>query len=74
MNVSCPRCGATVGEQIGGKLGLALAGVYFGNRVHPVAALAFGVLGALIGHQYIDSTMRICPKCGQVLRIANDLI
>ncbi len=74
MNVSCPHCGATVGEQIGGKLGLALAGVLLGSRVHPLAALAFGFLGALVGHQYIDATIRICPKCGAVLRIANDFL
>lgn len=74
MNVSCPRCGATVGEQIGGKLGLALAGAVLGNRVHPLAALAFGLLGAIVGHRYIDSTIRICPKCGFAFRIANDFL
>jgi hypothetical protein len=42
--------------------------------VHPLAALAFGFLGALVGHQYIDATIRICPKCGAVLRIANDFL
>jgi hypothetical protein len=73
MNVSCPNCGVTVGEQIGGKLGLALAGTLLGSRVHPLAALAFGFLGALAGHQYIDSTIRICPKCGTVLRIIGEL-
>jgi hypothetical protein len=39
-----------------------------------LAALALGFLGAVVGHRYIDSTIRICPKCGLVLRIVNDLL
>ena len=72
MNVSCPNCGATVGEQIGGKLGLGLAGVLLGSRVNPAAALVFGLLGALLGHRYIDTAIRTCPQCGTVLRIIGE--
>jgi len=74
MNVSCPNCGFTVGEQIGGKLGLGLAGVLLGARVHPLAAIAFGLLGVAAGHQYIDSTIRRCPRCGLIFRIANEFL
>jgi xanthosine utilization system XapX-like protein len=73
MNVSCPNCGATVGEQIGGKLGIGLAAALLGSRVNPAAALVFGLLGALVGHQYIDRAIRTCPQCGMVLRIIGDL-
>ncbi len=73
MNVSCPNCGATVGEQIGGKLGVALAGVLLGSRVNPVAALLLGLLGAAIGHRYVDTAIRTCPQCGAVLRIIGEL-
>lgn len=73
MNVSCPNCGATVGEQIGGKLGLGLAAAVFGGRVSQAAALLFGVVGALIGHRFIDSGIRTCPQCGMVLRIIGEL-
>jgi hypothetical protein len=73
MKVSCPNCGATVGEQIGGKLGVGLAGALFGSRVNPAATLAFGLLGVLVGHIYIDKAIRTCPQCGTVLRIIGDL-
>jgi uncharacterized protein (UPF0212 family) len=73
MNVSCPNCGATIGEQIGGKLGLGLAGALLGSRVNTFAALIFAGLGTLIGHLYIDTAIRTCPQCGTALRIINEL-
>jgi predicted RNA-binding Zn-ribbon protein involved in translation (DUF1610 family) len=73
MNVSCPNCGATIGEQIGGKLGLGLAGALLGSRVNPLAAVIFGCFGAAMGHLYIDTAVRTCPECGTVLRIINAL-
>jgi len=73
MHVSCPNCGATVGEEIGGKLGVALAGAYLGSRVNPMASIAFGILGAMLGHVLIDSQIRKCPRCGRVFRIIDEL-
>jgi xanthosine utilization system XapX-like protein len=73
MNVSCPNCGATVGEQIGGKLGLGLAAALLGSRVNPAVALVFGLLGAWVGHQYIDTAVRTCPQCGTILKIIGQL-
>ena len=73
MNVSCPNCGITVGEQIGGKLGVGLAAAYFGKRISPVASLVFGLLGAILGHHFIDTAIRRCPQCGTIFRIINEL-
>jgi len=73
MNVLCPNCGATVGEQLGGKLGLGLAAALLGSRVNPAVAVLFGLLGAAIGHRYIDTSIRTCPQCGTVLRIIGEL-
>jgi hypothetical protein len=73
MNAVCPSCGATVGEQIGGKLGLGLAAALFGNRVNPAIAILFGILGALAGHEYIDKRIRRCPRCGTILKIIGEL-
>jgi hypothetical protein len=73
MNVTCPNCDATIGEQIGGKLGLGLAGALLGSRVNPFAVLIFASLGALIGHIYIDTAIRTCPQCGTVLKIIGEL-
>jgi hypothetical protein len=73
MNVICPNCGVTVGEQIGGKLGVGFAAAYLGSRVNPAAALLFGLIGAWAGHQLIDTTIRTCPQCGTVLRIIGQL-
>jgi len=74
MKVTCPNCGLTVGEQIGGKLGLGLAGFYFGSRVNPLLAFAFGLAGAFLGHELIDTAIRRCPQCGAVFRIAGGLL
>ena len=74
MNVSCPNCSATVGEQIGGKLGLAVAGGLLGSRMSPPAAFLFALGGALLGHYYIDRAIRTCPQCGLVFRIADELL
>lgn len=74
MTVICPNCGSTVGEQIGGKLGLAFAGALLGSRVHPAAALLFGLAGMAAGHYYIDSQIRTCAQCGLVLRIVDDFL
>jgi hypothetical protein len=73
MNVVCPNCRATVGEQIGGKVGLGLAAAVLGSRVNPGVSLLFGLLGAIIGHRYIDTAIRTCPQCGTVLRIIGEL-
>lgn len=73
MDVSCPNCGATVGEQIGGKLAVGLATALVGSRISPEIALLAGILGAAIGHYYIDTTIRTCPQCRTVLRIIGDL-
>lgn len=74
MNATCPNCGATVGEQIGGRLGLAAAGALLGSRVSPVVAVLFALIGAAAGHQYIDSPLRVCPQCWTVLQIATDFL
>lgn len=74
MSVLCPNCGFTVGEQIGGKLGLGAAGFLLGSRVNPMIAVAFGLAGALLGHIYIDAVVRTCPQCGTVLRLAEGLL
>ena len=73
VNVQCPNCGTTVGEQIGGKLGVAAAGALLGSRMNPAAAVLFGLLGAVAGHIFIDQKMRTCPQCGTVLRIIGEL-
>ena len=73
MNISCPNCGSTVGEQIGGKLGVGLAAALLGSRVNPATVLLFGLVGAWVGHQYIDAAIRKCPQCGTVLRIVGEL-
>jgi hypothetical protein len=73
MNVSCPNCGSSVGEQIGGKLGLALAAGLLGSRVSPSTALVFALVGAAAGHYCIDSAVRTCPQCGLVFRIIGEL-
>jgi len=73
MNVLCPNCGITVGEQIGGKLGVGLAAAYFGRRISPIASLVFGILGAMLGHHFIDAAIRRCPQCGTVFRIISEL-
>jgi len=73
MRVQCPTCGTTVGEQIGGKLGVAAAGALLGSRMNPAAAIFFGLLGAVAGHVLIDQRMRICPRCGTFLRIIGEL-
>jgi hypothetical protein len=74
MNISCPHCGATVGEQIGGKFGLAIAGALLGSRMSPAAAFLFALGGALVGHYYIDRVIRRCPQCSLVFRVANELL
>jgi len=73
MHVQCPNCGTTVGEQVGGKLGVAVAGVILGSRMNPAAAILFGILGALVGHVFIDQRLRTCPQCGALLRIIGEL-
>lgn len=74
MSVSCPNCGTTVGEQIGGKVGLAVAGGLLGSRVSPAAAVLFTLGGAMAGHYFIDRAIRTCPQCGLVFRIADELL
>ena len=74
MNVSCPNCWATVGEQIGGKLAVGLAAALLGSRMNPAAAVVFGLFGALVGHRYTDTANRTCPQCGLVLRIAGEFL
>ena len=74
MNSICPSCGLTVGEEVGGKLAMGLAAFYFGSRVNPLVALAAGVIGAWLGHQFIDTSIRRCPQCGMVFRIATGLL
>ncbi len=73
MNVSCPNCGATVGEQIGGKVAVGLTAALAGSRISPEVAALAGIIGALIGHYYIDASIRSCPQCRTVLRIIDDL-
>lgn len=73
-SVLCPNCGFTVGEQIGGKLGLGFAGLLLGSRVDPMAAAVFGLLGMVVGHYYIDAVSRTCPQCGMVFNIAAALL
>ena len=73
MNVTCPNCGITVGEQIGGKLAMGLAAAYFGRRISPVASIVLGILGAVVGHHFIDAEIRRCPQCGNVFKIINQL-
>lgn len=74
MNVFCPSCGLTVGEQVGGKLAVGAVAAYFGHRVNPVVAIVAGLVGVWFGHQYIDSAIRRCPNCGTVIRIASGLV
>lgn len=73
MHVQCPNCGTTVGEQVGGKLGVAAAGALLGSRMNPAATIVFGILGAMVGHVLIDQRIRTCPQCGTVLRIIGEL-
>ncbi len=74
MNVFCPNCGFTVGEQIGGKLALGATAALVGSRVNLAVALITGLIGVWIGHNYIDRAIRTCPQCGTVMRIAAALI
>jgi hypothetical protein len=65
----------TVGEEIGGKLGLGAAGYLLGSRVNPVAAFLSMLVGAALGHYLIDErVMRTCPQCGLVFRVADELL
>ncbi len=74
MNVICPNCGLTVGEQFGGKLLMGATAALVGGRISPAAALIAGVIGAVLGHYIIDSQIRKCPQCGLVIRIVDGLI
>lgn len=74
MAAICPNCGVTIGEQIGGKLAVGLAAFYFGKRVNPIVAILAGVAGAWLGHQYIDTAVARCPRCGTFFRIAGGLL
>ena len=71
--VFCPNCGLTVGEQIGGKLLLAATGYAVGGK-DPLIAFGVALLGAWLGHIYIDSALRTCPNCWTVIRIAEGLL
>lgn len=73
-SVFCPTCGLTVGEQIGGKLFLGLAGLLVTGKMNPWLALAATVAGIWFGHTYIDSTVRTCPHCGTIIRVAEGLL
>jgi hypothetical protein len=72
--VMCPNCLSTltVGEQLGGKIALGLAGAAFG-KIDPWLGLAASLAGIFLGHIYIDNAIRSCPQCGQLLNIANAL-
>jgi ribosomal protein S27AE len=74
--VFCPNCqsGFTVGEQVGGKLMLAAAGYAVGGKLDPWAALLATLVGGVLGHVFIDSKIRTCPQCGQLVNIANELL
>jgi phage tail tape-measure protein len=74
MNISCPHCGATVGEQIGGKFALAIAGALLGSRMSPAAAFLFALGGALLGHYCLDRVIRRCPQCSLVFTVAGELL
>lgn len=72
--VLCPNCGLTVGEQIGGKLFLGAAGLMVTGKLNPWLALAATAAGIWFGHVYIDSTIRTCPQCGTIIRVAEGLL
>lgn len=74
INVSCPGCGMTVGEQIGGKLALGAAGAVFGSHISPAAAVLLTIGGAVAGHYLINRSIRTCHQCGLVFKIADDLL
>ena len=73
--VICPNClsGLTIGEQVGGKVMLGLAGLALGGKVDPWVAAGATLLGILVGHVYIDNAIRTCPQCGQLINITNAL-
>lgn len=70
----CPSCGLTVGEQIGGKLALGATGALVGGKVDPLLGLIVGLIGAWLGHVYIDSAITNCPQCGTALMIVQRLL
>jgi hypothetical protein len=72
--VICPNCLSTltVGERLGGKIALGLVGAAFG-KVDPWLGFAASLVGIVLGHVYIDNAIRSCPKCGQLINIANAL-
>lgn len=72
--VFCPNCGTglTVGEQLGGKIALGLVGLTL-TKVDPWVGLVASVLGIYLGHVYVDSAIRTCPQCGQLINVANAL-
>lgn len=69
--VFCPKCGSslTIGEQIGGKAMLGLAGLALG-KVNPWVGVGASLLGIVLGHIYIDKALRNCPQCGTLIQIA----
>lgn len=78
MSVDCPVCGSslTVGEQIGGKLTVAMAGALLGSRMNWEAAVAFAIVGVALGHILIDSDPRLitCPQCLAALRLTGAVL
>ncbi len=77
MVVTCPNCGSfiTVGEQIGGKLGIGAASAILGSKMGWEGAVLFGLVGMVLGHFLIDSnpTLFQCPSCLAALQVVGDL-
>jgi hypothetical protein len=74
MSANCPNCGFKIGKQLGGKLGLGLAAALVGSRINPAVGLLAGIIGAAIGHRYIDAAIYKCPTCGGVFRLAESFL
>ena len=68
----CPSCHTqhVIGKQLGGKLGLALAGGGAGALTRdPAKAILGAVVGIIVGHWIDENVLPRCPDCGAVLQL-----
>ncbi|MBZ4419052.1 hypothetical protein [Myxococcus sp. RHSTA-1-4] len=78
----CTTCNHTqttdhLGARLGGKLGLAAAGIMLGATVakkNPLLPILFGVGGALLGHAVDTNVLPTCPSCRVALQLVDKFV